>query len=52
MSERIISVTPQHDLEECMKIMREKHICHLPVLDQDELGGLLSIGDLVKIALE
>jgi CBS domain-containing protein len=52
MSERIISVTPQHDLEECMNIMSEKHIRHLPVMDQDELVGLLSIGDLVKVALE
>jgi CBS domain-containing protein len=52
MTERIISVTPQHDLEDCMNIMCVKHIRLLPVMVQDELVGLLSIGDLVKIALE
>jgi len=52
MSEWIITVSPEHNLEECLNIMSEKHIRHLPVLDGEELVGMISIGDLVKIALE
>lgn len=48
MSERLICVDPEYTLDECMAIMTEKHIRHLPVIDQGKLIGLVSIGDLVK----
>jgi CBS domain-containing protein len=41
-------VHPQQSTEECMALMTEKRLRHLPVLDQGKLVGLISIGDLVK----
>jgi len=52
MSERTITVSPAHSLNDCLEIMSDKHIRHLPVQDGDELVGVLSIGDLVKVALD
>lgn len=51
-SESTITVSPAHGLNECLEIMSDKHIRHLPVQDGDELVGVLSIGDLVKVALD
>ncbi len=48
MTSPAITVTPQHTVEECMKLMTEKRIRHLPVMDQGRLAGVISIGDLVK----
>ena len=48
MTENVLTVTPQDSVEDCMKIMTEHHIRHLPVIDKDELVGLISIGDAVK----
>jgi CBS domain-containing protein len=48
MTEERIFVTPDTKIEECMKIMSDKNIRHLPVMDKDELAGLISIGDIVK----
>jgi CBS domain-containing protein len=44
----VIYVGPQQSTEECMALMTEKRVCHLPVLDNGKLIGLISIGDLVK----
>lgn len=44
-------VTPEDTLDNCMQIVTEKRIRHLPVIENGRLVGLLSIGDLVKAAL-
>jgi CBS domain-containing protein len=49
MSAPLVYVTPETTLDECMAVMTERRIRHLPVLDADrEVLGVVSIGDLVK----
>lgn len=48
MTPRVVCVRPEQTMEECMELMTDKHIRHLPVLDEDRLVGLISIGDVVK----
>lgn len=48
MTERVVYVTPSQTLEECLALMTDKRIRHLPVMDGEELMGVVSIGDLVK----
>lgn len=49
MSERVIYVTPDQTLDQCMALMTEKRFRHLPVLNTDgSVAGIVSIGDLVK----
>ncbi len=44
----VICVSPDQSVDKCMALMTEKRIRHLPVMDGDELVGMVSIGDLVK----
>lgn len=48
ISQPVISVTPHHSIEECMRLMTENRIRHLPVLDNNKVVGIVSIGDLVN----
>jgi CBS domain-containing protein len=48
MTRQVVFVTPAHTNEECMALMTEKRVRHLPVIDKDRVQGVLSIGDLVK----
>lgn len=52
MTRRVAVVNPVQTLDECMALMTEKHLRHLPVMEQGELVGILSIGDLVKATIE
>ncbi len=48
ISTDLVTVDPQESVEECMRLMTEHRIRHLPVLQNDELVGIISIGDLVN----
>jgi CBS domain-containing protein len=48
MASSVITVTPSHRVEECMRTMTENRIRHLPVVDRDQVVGIVSIGDLVN----
>jgi CBS domain-containing protein len=48
MSSPVMYVRPQHTSSECMALMTENRLRHLPVVDGGRLVGLVSIGDLVK----
>lgn len=48
MSSSLITVSPDDSIEHCMVLCTERHIRHLPVLDDAKVVGVLSIGDLVK----
>ena len=48
MSERVVCARPEQSVEECMAVMTDKAVRHLPILDKKKLIGVLSIGDLVK----
>ena len=48
MTRRVVCVQPDNTTEDCMALMTDKHIRHLPVVEGDELVGIISIGDVVK----
>ncbi|MCZ2074467.1 MAG: CBS domain-containing protein [Bryobacteraceae bacterium] len=48
MATDLVTVTPDHTVDECMRIMTRHRIRHLPVLEKGKLAGLVSIGDLVN----
>jgi CBS domain-containing protein len=48
MTDKVVTVRPGNTVDECMALMTNKRIRHLPVVEGDRLVGLLSIGDLVK----
>jgi len=52
MSDKVLYVHPHRTAEECMAIMINKRIRHLPVLDNDKLSGIISIGDVVKAVID
>ncbi len=48
MTTRVVCVQPRHVVEECMAFMTEKRVRHLPVVDENKVIGVISIGDVVK----
>ncbi|MEO6742615.1 MAG: CBS domain-containing protein [Chthoniobacteraceae bacterium] len=48
MTQKPVTVGPDNTVSECMEIMTEDRVRHLPVVEEGELVGILSIGDLVK----
>ncbi len=51
MTAEVICVAPERTVEECMALMTEKHIRHLPVLEDGALIGIISIGDVVRTVI-
>ncbi len=51
MTEEVLYVRPSHSIEECMALMTSKRIRHLPVLEDDNLLGVISIGDVVRVLI-
>jgi CBS domain-containing protein len=51
MSSPVMYVRPHQTSDECMALMTENRLRHLPVMDDDQLIGLISIGDLVKATI-
>ncbi len=52
MTTHIVYTHPEQNVEECMALMTEKHVRHLPIIDHGQLIGVISIGDLVKSIIE
>ncbi len=48
LSGKVFNVTPNHSVEECLRLMTEHRVRHLPVLEADKVVGVISIGDLVN----
>lgn len=51
MTETVCYTSPEQSVEECMAVMTEKRCRHLPVLENNQLAGVVSIGDLVKASI-
>lgn len=52
MSAPVITVTPEQTIDDCMRLVTEKRIRHLPVVQNGKVTGVISIGDLVKAVIE
>lgn len=52
MSENVMYITSDHTVEECMALMTNRRVRHLPVMENNKLIGILSIGDVVKAIID
>lgn len=51
MSTKVVCIRPDQSIDDCMALMTDKRIRHLPVLENDKLVGVISIGDVVKAVI-
>lgn len=52
MTSPVITVSLETSVQDCMRLMTDRHIRHLPVMDGQRVVGMISIGDLVKAVIE
>ena len=52
MTSKVITLNTRQDAHDCMRLMTDKRIRHLPVMDGDRVVGVLSIGDLVRAVIQ
>ena len=52
MTGKVVTVSPRQDANDCMRLMTDKRIRHLPVVSGERVVGVLSIGDLVRAVIE
>ena len=52
MSSPVVTVAPAESVQRCMEIMTERRIRHLPVVENGDMVGMVSIGDLVRAVIE
>ncbi|GAA4463563.1 CBS domain-containing protein [Nibrella saemangeumensis] len=52
MTPKVFTVTPDMDIYDCMKLFSEKRFRHLPVMEEDKVAGVLSIGDVVSAIMK
>jgi CBS domain-containing protein len=51
MTQKVLCVRPEHTVDQCMALMTEKRVRHLPVVDHKKVVGVISIGDVVKVVI-
>jgi CBS domain-containing protein len=51
MTEAVFTISPAQTIEDCMQLMTEKRIRHLPVVENENVVGMISIGDVVKATI-
>ena len=51
MTSDVITLNPDNTLEECMALMTQKHVRHIPIMEDDKVIGVISIGDAVNATI-
>lgn len=51
MTSKVVCVRPEQGIDECMALMTNKHVRHLPVIEGDRVVGVISLGDVVKVKI-